>query len=55
MECGKAFCGVGDLRVHQMIHAGERSYECKDCEKAFRLNYHLTEHQRIHSGVKPYE
>lgn len=37
------------------IHKGEKSYECKECRKAFRLHSHLKGHHSIHTGEKPYE
>nr|XP_019606989.1 PREDICTED: zinc finger protein 677-like [Rhinolophus sinicus] len=36
-------------------HAGEKSYKCKDCGKAFSKNSNLRNHEIIHSGQRPYK
>ena len=43
------------LPLHQKIHAIEKSYECKECRKAFRQQSYLIQHLRIHTGERPYK
>ena len=38
------------LPLHEKIHAIEKSYECKECRKAFRQQSYLIQHIRIHTG-----
>ncbi|XP_044522509.1 zinc finger protein 300-like [Gracilinanus agilis] len=44
-----------ELAAHQIIHSGEKPYECQQCGKAFTDRGSLVKHQRIHTGEKPYE
>ncbi|KAH1003731.1 hypothetical protein HUJ04_003601 [Dendroctonus ponderosae] len=53
--CGKSFRGENSLKVHLMIHKGERPYQCELCLKEFYSKQYLTVHCRIHTGEKPYE
>ena len=40
---------------YKITHTGERSYQCRHCNKAFRLKPRLMCHQIIHTGEKPYQ
>uniref|UniRef100_A0A8C0UC44 Gastrula zinc finger protein XlCGF9.1-like n=1 Tax=Cyanistes caeruleus TaxID=156563 RepID=A0A8C0UC44_CYACU len=43
-----------NLLRHQVIHSGERPYECGKCGKSFRDTSELMRHQVIHTGERPY-
>uniref|UniRef100_UPI00358F527E zinc finger protein 583-like n=1 Tax=Myxine glutinosa TaxID=7769 RepID=UPI00358F527E len=53
--CSKAFAFISQLKIHQIIHTGEKLYNCSICMKAFGSSSHLNIHQRIHTGEKPYK
>ena len=43
-----------NLKVHKMIHSGEKEYRCRLCQKAFSTNSAMRNHQRVHYEDKPY-
>ncbi|XP_007492548.2 zinc finger protein OZF-like isoform X1 [Monodelphis domestica] len=54
-KAGRPFSQHSDLGSHQIIHSGEKPYQCKQCGKTFTHSSNLARHQRIHTGEKPYE
>ncbi|XP_048480208.1 zinc finger protein 543 isoform X1 [Plutella xylostella] len=51
--CMKSFGNRGHLKRHNLIHTGEKPYECESCEKKFKTRFQLNRHKPIHTGEKP--
>lgn len=52
--CGKRFANPSALRIHSVVHTGEKPFICNLCGKRFTQKGNLKSHQRIHTGEKPH-
>ncbi|XP_054712045.1 zinc finger protein OZF-like [Uloborus diversus] len=52
--CGKAFGSNSALRIHSLIHTGEKPFVCDICNKAFNQKSNLVKHSAIHVGIKEF-
>ncbi|PNI95993.1 ZNF529 isoform 8, partial [Pan troglodytes] len=46
---------VGKVTPLQIVHDGEKHFECSFCGKSFRVHAQLTRHQKIHTDEKTYK
>lgn len=51
--CNRAFTISSALKVHKMVHTGEKPFQCEICKRRFITSYLLTEHNKRHTGAKP--
>jgi KRAB domain-containing zinc finger protein len=47
-DCTKRFAQNAALKRHEVVHSGERKFECEVCEKKFTYQFNLTEHMLTH-------
>ncbi|XP_041673332.1 zinc finger protein 54-like isoform X2 [Cheilinus undulatus] len=52
--CGKAFANPSALRIHSVVHTGEKPFRCSFCGKGFTQKGNLNCHLRIHTGERPF-
>ncbi|XP_076000119.1 uncharacterized protein LOC142993358 [Genypterus blacodes] len=52
--CGKNYRTLSGLKMHKMIHTGERPYECTECKKTFAQKGNLKSHMHRHHGDKTF-
>lgn len=52
--CGKIFQNASALRLHSVVHTGEKSHRCGICGKGFTQKGNLNCHLRLHTGEKPF-
>ena len=53
--CEKAFKTATYLKVHSVIHSGEKPFVCEICEAAFNRRDKLKRHALVHNPVKAYK
>ncbi|KAK5856157.1 hypothetical protein PBY51_007773 [Eleginops maclovinus] len=52
--CGKTFANPSAVRIHYVVHTGEKPHRCGLCGKGFTQKGNLKCHIRIHTGEKPF-
>ena len=50
----RAFISDIILLFIEIMHTGQKPYQCSDCEKCFIRTCHLENHQRVHTGEKTF-
>ncbi|XP_029605242.1 uncharacterized protein LOC115191594 [Salmo trutta] len=51
-QCHLCFAQAGHLKRYQMVHIGEKSYSCPQCED--RFSHQLNIHLKVHTGERPF-
>ena len=54
-KCDKTFSQKGNLKIHYLVHTGEKPFKCDICEQSFTSNENLQSHRRTHTGDKPFK
>uniref|UniRef100_A0A183BTU9 C2H2-type domain-containing protein n=1 Tax=Globodera pallida TaxID=36090 RepID=A0A183BTU9_GLOPA len=44
-----------NLKMHMLIHTGQKPHECQECGQRFRMSHHLSNHQRVHTGERAFK
>uniref|UniRef100_A0A1B0GH19 Putative c2h2-type zn-finger protein n=1 Tax=Lutzomyia longipalpis TaxID=7200 RepID=A0A1B0GH19_LUTLO len=50
-----AFGSSHNLRVHKIVHSGNKPFLCRTCGKSFARRAEVRDHERIHTGEKPFK
>ncbi|KAK6978512.1 zinc finger protein 239 [Biomphalaria glabrata] len=53
--CLKVFQTSSKLKIHQVVHTGEKKFKCQICLKLFSTPSKLKSHHRVHTGEKPFQ
>ncbi|XP_019393648.1 PREDICTED: zinc finger protein 420-like, partial [Crocodylus porosus] len=51
-ECNYTTYVLSNLKLHVMIHTGEKPHTCDICEKKFRTSSHLNRHKLLHFSME---
>ena len=53
--CGKTFKTDHYLKMHSLVHSGDKPFACDQCPAAFNRKDKLKRHQLIHEPIKKYK
>ncbi|XP_035230535.1 zinc finger protein 708-like [Stegodyphus dumicola] len=51
-HCHKVFASQSKLKVHFLVHTGEKPFACEICGKTFSQKGNLAQHYTLHTGQK---
>ena len=53
-QCGYSATKVSSLKIHLLVHSGEKHFSCNQCEYSCARAGDLKTHMLTHSGEKPF-
>lgn len=51
-DCGKSFINASNMKRHRKLHASQKVFSCKMCDKTFAVNQYLLIHMKVRHKIK---